>query len=248
MQLLTGRPWWWLAGATGLALGLVAFGVDEIPQPGDRFAEMLFSTTFVWGAAALVCGYLSHDALRAVATATGALALATVSYYLLVLLVSRRWAGGMLEDGSSADLYGIMSIGRATVVWLAVAAVVGPVMGWLGHLVAGGSRRTGALAAGVAFGALAAESAHLLWTYPMWLTVGREYQVQYAIAALGLCLAVLTTVVLLRRRPGGVAWPLFLVCAVVTLVGAVLAWQVLEAWRNVGFEALDAPVPRLLGR
>jgi hypothetical protein len=38
--------------------------------------------------------------------ATVLLVSATLVYYLLILVVSRRWSGGMLQDGSSADRYG----------------------------------------------------------------------------------------------------------------------------------------------
>jgi hypothetical protein len=84
------RPWapWSIAVVLGLALGCAAYGADEISGLGD-----FTSSGFSWGLAALIMGYATPSARRAPITAATLLVSATVFYYLLILLVSRRWQG-----------------------------------------------------------------------------------------------------------------------------------------------------------
>ncbi|MFI7553264.1 hypothetical protein ACIBQ2_26385 [Micromonospora sediminimaris] len=119
----------------------------------------LTSNGFAWGAAALVAGYLAR---RAPMAATALLLVATTVYYGLILLVSRRWSGGTLEDGSSADAHGLLSVARAAGFWLLLSVGAGLVLGSLGYFVGNGTRHRSSAAAGLAFGMLAAEGLYQL--------------------------------------------------------------------------------------
>lgn len=90
---------------------------------------------FAWGLAAVLAGRYADTTRRAVTGATGLLVLATVLYYLLILLVSRRWSGATLADCSPANMAGLRSVSVMTAVWLAGSLLAGPLLGLLDHAV-----------------------------------------------------------------------------------------------------------------
>ncbi|WP_433532602.1 hypothetical protein ACQPYA_11545 [Micromonospora sp. CA-263727] len=107
--------------------------------------------------------------------------LATLLYYLLVLMVGRRWSGGTLDDGTSADLLGLRSVAIMTALWLTGSLVAGPVLGLLGHIVRVGRASTSALAAGALCGLLAGEGWQALVLAPPWqlLTVTDPHHAEF---------------------------------------------------------------------
>jgi hypothetical protein len=100
----------------------------------------------------LLTGRTATCRRSAVTGATVLLVSATLVYYLLILVVSRRWSGGTLQDGSSADRYGLRSLAVITTAWLLVSVVAGPVLGLLGQMTKTMPVPGAALAAGVAPG------------------------------------------------------------------------------------------------
>ncbi|WP_432984307.1 hypothetical protein [Dactylosporangium sp. CA-233914] len=138
----------WVLGI-GAVLGLTAFGADYL----DGWVQAALSSAAVWGSGALVAGRRAETRRQGAVAGAGALVVATLVYYLLIVFVSRRWQGQFLEDGSSGDMNGLLSIARATGFWLAGSVVGGAVLGLLGRLIAEGS----AIAAGVAWALLAGQ-------------------------------------------------------------------------------------------
>ncbi|GIJ23560.1 hypothetical protein Vlu01_41840 [Micromonospora lutea] len=166
-----------VAAAAGVALGLFAFVADAVAGVVGQILITLTSSGFAWGLAAFLAGRWAATGNRAMAGASALLVTATLFYYLLVLAVSRRWSGGTLEDGSSADLLGLRSVAVMTALWLTGSLVAGPILGKLGHAVrtgavepagSGDKATTSALAAGAGCGLLSGEGWHSVILTPPW--------------------------------------------------------------------------------
>lgn len=159
--------------AGGALLGLLAYAGDDaglgdhlnLGFHQERALVAVTGSGLVWGLAAFLGGYAVPDRRRAAAAATVLLVSATTVYYLLIALVSRRWSGGTLQDGGSADLSGLLDVVVMTVVWLAGSLIVGPVFGVLGHTVRTRVPRRAAGAAAVTCGLLASEAVYRLVSY-----------------------------------------------------------------------------------
>ncbi|GAA2382531.1 hypothetical protein Cme02nite_53770 [Catellatospora methionotrophica] len=228
------RPLRWVPVA-GALLGTLAFLGDELPGLAGQLVLMLTSNGFAWGAAALVTGHLVRQARRAPLVATVVLLVATAMYYLLILFVSRRWSGGQLEDGSSADTYALFSLARAAGFWALLAIGAGLVLGLLGHAVRNGSPRTSAAAAGAAFGLLAGEGLYGLFTMA-WTMIGDSFVQAYVISyAAQVCLAMAVVTVLTARRDAPVSWPVYTASALSAAALGATFWSVLQAIRSTGF-------------
>ncbi len=141
-------------------LGASAFVADVVEGMAGQVLVALTSSGFAWGLAAFLAGLAAPDRRRAIVGPTALLALSTLLYYLLVLLVSRRWSGAYLEDGTSADLQGLVSIELAATLWFLGSIIAGPILGLMGHLVRAGTATTGALALGITCGLLSGEGWH----------------------------------------------------------------------------------------
>lgn len=85
-----------------------------------------------------------------------------------MLTVSRRWSGGTLADGSSADLLALRSVAIMTALWLTGSVVAGPILGKLGDIVRTGRASTSALAVGAVCGLLSGEGWHSVMVAPPW--------------------------------------------------------------------------------
>lgn len=125
---------WGFAALAGLALGALAFAADFCTGALAIVMLLLCSSTFAWGAAALVAGYLARDRRTAAGAAVTLLALATAGYYGLILI----------EDGSSA----FASVLRASAFWLAASVAGGVLLGPLGQAIRRGAHRRTWAAAG----------------------------------------------------------------------------------------------------
>ncbi|MEU8816963.1 hypothetical protein [Actinoplanes sp. NPDC048796] len=118
------------ATGTATALALLAFTADHVDGIGGHVMVALTSSGFAWGLAALLTGHHARNPRHAAATATTVLVTATLGYYLLIVLVSRRWSGG-----SSGDLHGLLNVAIMTTIWLTGSLVAGPLLGLLGHAI-----------------------------------------------------------------------------------------------------------------
>jgi hypothetical protein len=224
-----------LLPAAGVPLGVLAFLGDELPDPMGPIVLTLTSNGFAWGAVALVAGYLVRRARRAPVVATVLLIVATLVYYGLILVVSRRWSGGTLDDGSSADAYGLMSVARAAGFWLLISVGAGLVLGGLGHLVRSGPRQRSSAAAGIAFGMLAAEGLSQL-SHDYYGPIPDGFVQAIVMSnAVTVVLSLVVTVALLAFRGSGRSWWIYLGSAALAGgLGAVL-WGFIDMARGSGF-------------
>ncbi|MFJ8579442.1 hypothetical protein [Micromonospora sp. NPDC093277] len=216
--------------AAATALGLLAFAADSVDGVAGHVMVALTSSGLAWGLAAVLAGRYADATWRAITGATGLLVLATVLYYLLILLVSRRWSGGTLADGSSANMAGLRSVAVMTAVWLAGSLLAGPLLGLLGHAVRANSTRRAALAAGVACGLLSAEGWHAIVQAPPWrlLALGDPFFYGVAVGEIVrvvLPLAVLAWLVVAHRL--GRDWPMLLAATVAAATAGALLWYAL---------------------
>ncbi|MDY7087856.1 MAG: hypothetical protein SYR96_22465 [Actinomycetota bacterium] len=158
-----------MIAVAAVALGSLAFAADAVDGVTAQFVvTALVSSGLAWGLAAFVAGLTATGRRGAVAGATALLVSATLVYYLLVLLVSRRWSGGYLADGSSADGYGLRSVAVMTTGWLLVSMVAGPVLGLLGRMTRTARVPIAALAAGAACGLLSGQGWQQVAMAPPW--------------------------------------------------------------------------------
>lgn len=171
--------------------------------------------------------------------AIGLLTLATLLYYLLVLLVSRRWSGATLEDGSSADLHGLRSIAIMTTVWLAGSFVAGAALGLLGHVVRFGRESRAAVAAGLTCGLLSGEGWQAVADAPPWqlLRIADPYQAEFfrgvVVSELVKIVLPLAVLVWLATVHGlWRVWPTLLVAAISSGVLSMLLWHLLHLAAN----------------
>lgn len=224
--------------AAGVALGLLAFAADFVDGTAGRVVVGLTSSGFVWGLAAFLAGRAATGVRQAVGGATALLVVATLLYYLLVLVVSRRWSGATLEDGTSADLQGLRSVALMTAIWLVGSLLAGPVLGLLGHLVRTGRTLSAAVAAGVAVGLLSGEGWQALMRTRPWLLPAADSHwtefihgvVLSELVKITLLLAVL--VWLVRTHRLGRAWPTLAVATIASGLLSALVWQSLYAVTN----------------
>ena len=224
-----------MIAVAAVALGLLAFAADDI----DGFAvrqvvTALVSSGLAWGLAALLAGRTAPDRRAAVTGATALLVSATLVYYLLILTVSRRWSGGSLMDGSSADRYGLRSLAVMTTAWLLVSMVAGPSLGLLGQMTRTAPVPSAALAAGAACGLLSGQGWQEIATTPtgrLWAIGGPNTALVRGIGAAELVEVILPLAVLVwlaTRRRLWHAWPILFGATVVTATLSALCWHLLR--------------------
>lgn len=222
-----------------VGLGLLAFAADFVEGIAGHVMVALTSSGFAWGLAAFLVGRCATGARRATVGATALLALATLLYYLLVLVVSRRWSGAYLQDGTPADLLGLRSVAIMMAVWLIGSLVAGPTLGLLGHVVRVGGVSRAALAAGVTCGLLSGEGWHALLVTPTWrlLAASDPYQAEFLrgvviseLVRIALPLAVLAWLATAHRLWR--AWPTLFAATVAGGATGALLWHALGAAAN----------------
>ncbi|MCU7730447.1 hypothetical protein ODJ79_42585 [Actinoplanes sp. KI2] len=216
------------------ALGLLAFAADAI----DGFVlrqvvTALVSSGLAWGLAAVLAGRTAPDRRAAVVGATALLVSATLVYYLLILVVSRRWSGG-----SPGDWYGLRSLAVMTTAWLLVSMVAGPSLGLLGRMTRTAPMARAALAAGVACGLLSGQGwQEILLTPPglPWAIRGPDAVLVHGIGAVRLVEVIVPLAVLAwlaTRRRLWRAWPVLFLAMVVTATLSALFWRLLGTAAN----------------
>ncbi|MCO8274187.1 DUF6518 family protein [Actinoplanes sp. TRM 88003] len=218
-------------------MGLLAFVADYVDGAAGQIMVALTSSGFAWSLAAFLAGRYAPTARRAAAVGASLLVLATAVYYLLILVVSRRWSGGYSSDIGWADLPGLRSVGVMTSLWMVGSLVAGPILGLLGHAVRASAARPAAAGLGVACGLLSAEGWHAFVRTPPWrlLTVDDPFfggAVVADMVRVVLPLLVLAWVATELRlwRP----WPTLLTAtAAATAAGAAL-WEAVDLVRRSG--------------
>ncbi|MEU4625445.1 hypothetical protein AB0G04_36425 [Actinoplanes sp. NPDC023801] len=221
----------------GAVLGLLAFAADAVDGSARPVMVALVSSGLAWGSAALLAGRTAPDRRSAVTGATALLVSATLVYYFLILVASRRWSGGYLVNGSSSDRYGLRSLAVMTMAWLLVSMVAGPSLALLGQMTRTARRQSAALAAGAAYGLLSGQG---------WQEVGAAPPCALLVAAIngevepGFLTAKLIQVILPLAIPvwlGHVqrlwrAWPTLLIAMILTAALSALLWELLWVAAN----------------
>lgn len=218
-----------------VGLGLFAFVADLVDGVGGQVLVALTSSGFAWGLAAFLVGRWAPTRRHAVLGGAALLVVATVLYYVLVTLVSRRWSGGSMVDPetglvTSADAYGLRSIAITTVLWLVGSVVAGPLLATLGHTVRSADTARAALAAGVGAGLLSGEGWFSLWRTELWrLDFAAPYAGEFAlgvaaavIVRIVLPLAVLVWLAIAHRL--GRAWPTLIASTTTSAAAGALIW------------------------
>ncbi|MEV8516248.1 hypothetical protein [Dactylosporangium sp. NPDC051484] len=215
----------------GAGLGLTAFLGDYVAGDTGQFLTVVFSGA-AWGCCALVAGYFAVAWTRAAVTGAAALVVATLVYYTLILVISRRWQGGVTEDGGSADLAGLASIARATAFWLAASICGGALLGVLGHLARTGDTFLSALCAGTGWALLAGQGLYLLLFAPGWLIADMFGHFLFFSAVFNVVLASVVVCTLYARRAARRSWPVVAAAAFGVSVVSVALWGVVEGVRT----------------
>ena len=214
-----------------VTLGLLAFTADAIDGFVVRqVVTALVSSGLAWGLAALLAGRAAPDRRGAATGATALLVSATLVYYLLILVASRRWNGG--------SLYGLRSLAVMTAAWLLVSVVAGPSLGLLGQMTRTAPVPVAALAAGVACGMLSGQGwQEIVMTPPglPWAIRGPDAVFAHGIGTAQLIEIIVPFAVLVwlaTRRRLWHAWPVLLVAMVVTATLSALLWHLLGTAAN----------------
>ena len=221
---------------TAVALGLLAFAADFIDGfVVQQVVTALVSSGLAWGLAALLVGRTASDRRGAVVGATVLLVSATLVYYLLILVVSRRWSGGSLVDGSSADWYGLRSLAVMTAAWLLVSAVVGPSLGLLGWMTRTAPAPSAAVAAGAGCGLLSGQGWQeiVIPTGPwsLWAVGSPDAVFHRGVSTAELVEVIVPLAVLawlVTRRRLWHAWPVLFIATLVTATLSALSWHLLR--------------------
>jgi hypothetical protein len=218
-----------------VVLGLLAFAADAV----DGFAARqgvtaLVSSGIAWGLAASLAGRAFPDRRGAATGATALLVSATLVYYLLILVVSRRWSGGSPVDG-------LRSLAVMTAAWLLVSVVAGPSLGLLGRTTRAAPTAGAALAAGVACGLLSGQGRQEIVLTPPglpWAIRGPEVVVDHGIGTAPLIEIVVPLAVLVWMATGRRLWPAWPVLVTSTVATAALSalswWFLLTAATHLG--------------
>jgi hypothetical protein len=142
-----------VVGCGAVGLGLFAFVADLVLGVAGWVLVSLTSSGFAWGLMAFLVGRMASTRRRAAIGGAVSLAVATLLYYLLVLMVSRRWSGAYVLDPATgimtpSDLYGLRSLAVTAVLWLVGSVTAGPLLSLLGHTVRSGAASRAALVGG----------------------------------------------------------------------------------------------------
>jgi len=216
---------------TAAALGTAAFLSDLVPGTPGAVLLTLTSSGFAWGVTALFAGFRQKTRGSAVLAGTATLLIATVIYYFMILVISQRWRGGYFQDGSSADVSGLLSVGRAAAFWAIASLCAGPLLGFIGWKARAGSDRESALIIGAAFGLLSANGFHTLIFQTPGIRLG-EVGVHFLLSRLlTIILSAIATLYLLRRRRISPATGTFVISAVLSVFAGLLLWRLAELAR-----------------
>ncbi len=216
-------------GALGICLGATAFLVDALTNDLGLALLPLVSSGFSWGLAALAAGRCARSPRAGALTAAATLVLATISYYVLTLAVSRRWDLGVSLDGSSNADSGLRSAFEVAALWLLASVGAGVALGVLGYAIGRAPRLLGAIAGGAALGLLAGQGAYQLFdSVRAAVSYGFVDQTRIAQGAAELMLPVLLVIGLYALQRSGKSWLAFSVTGICALGGSTVIWSVIS--------------------
>ncbi len=228
-----------VVSAVAVGLGLLAFVADLVEGVGGQVLVALTSSGFAWGLAAFLVGRWALGRWRAVIAGVVLLVAATLIYFLLVTLVSRRWSGGSMVDPdtgmmTSADAHGLRSIAITALLWLVGSVIAGPLLAMLGQTVRSAGPAWAALAAGVGCGLLSGEGWFSLWRTPLWrLDFSDPYTGEFAVGVataemvrIVLPLGALIWLAVVHRL--GRAWPTLVAATANSAMAGTRIWAGIE--------------------
>jgi hypothetical protein len=198
----------------GVVLGFLSAWFDGLPvdTPLKVLASMA-NAVGPWLIAAFFVGSRFADPRRGALGGFAALAIGVVAYYVSVLAIY----GPVLSDVAL----------RAGALWIAAAAVVGPLYGAAGSAWAAGEGRWRIPAVALLSGGLLAEAAYRAITVEAWTGVDLSRSA-IQVAIVDLVLAILVPLVLLERARWARAFGLSLALGLVGAAGLAVALAAIQ--------------------
>ncbi len=192
----------------GILLGLLSWGGDQVDvETPLRLVALLANLAAPWVLVAFLLGWYSRQPGWGALSGGLACLIGVSSYYVLHLVTGTRAAIGS----------------QGVTVWVVVGAVVGPLMGWCGGMVAERRDRAPLLAAAIPAGALLAEAVWLIYSTGTWRLTRFGWIDTLVIVAL-----VVAAVVLTRRAAGADRSAAALFAAGAVGIGGVVALAVIR--------------------
>ncbi|WP_199513123.1 DUF6518 family protein [Nucisporomicrobium flavum] len=211
---------------SSVALGIAAFLSDLVPGTLGAILLTLTSSGFAWGMAALLLGFRQNTWRAAALAGAATLIIATVVYYAMILGISQRWRGGSLQDGSSADYIGLLSVGRAAALWTMASLCAGPVLGVIGWKIKVGSERQSSILIAASFGLFSADGFDAM----IFRTSLREHLHNFGVqfvqpGFLTIVFSALAAFYLLRQRGIRATTVTFIASAILSVTLSILLWR-----------------------
>jgi hypothetical protein len=201
-------------------LGFAAFVGDAVPGRWGRLVLALTSSGLAWGLAALLAASTRRSSRSAMLASTSLLVIATMTYYVLILFVSRRWQ----PTGAA----GLSSVARAAAFWTLGSLCAGPLLGLLAWRLRSGGPRENAVLSGVVFGLFSAQGFHTLFFQTGWMSLDDFGRGLLQPAMVTIALSAVTTAYLAAGRQ---ARGLLLLSATVSAVMGTAMWWSVESAR-----------------
>ncbi len=222
-----------IVAVMGLALGCAAFIPDLMTEQAAPYATPLVSSGFAWGCIALITGFQFRRPETAALAGIGVLMLATITYYALIVLVSRRWDVDA-ELSTGAPYSGLWSVARSTGLWLAGSACGGAIMGILGYLIRKARPGLASAATGLAAGFLGGEAFFtLIRVRSVWIGPLTQFDLSKLVPSIAqLALTAMAITLLIRKRSERTQTPALLLALLASLAVNILVWYLVETARH----------------
>ncbi|WP_431728064.1 hypothetical protein [Verrucosispora sp. TAA-831] len=214
---------------------MAAFVPDTLEGSTSELLLPVVSSGFAWGLVALLSAMFADKRSTAILFGVGTLWLATITYYSLILFVSRRWyhAADSFEGSRFGQWAGLMSVARSAGVWLAASVCAGALMGVLAHVMRHGTARSSTISMGISFGLLAGRGVfHLFHITVLWVGPYDSFalsKLHSALIEVLLVVASLAIAVWIRRRT--VHLPVLALTLVPAIVASAALWYAIEMIR-----------------
>lgn len=219
----------------GLGVGILAFIPDSVSASLVELFAPVVSSGFGWGLVALVVAMYAPSRSSAMTFAVGTLVLSTVTYYSLILVVSRRWQLGVESTGNGWMSHsGLASVAKAMGFWLFASVCGGIVLGVLAFAIRHNVARKSAIVTGLTLGLIGGEGAYglfhalFIWEGPLNSFLWRKLYLALA----QLLLTGTSLIVVVRVRKQDTKWPLLLVSFIVSLSAAAILWHLIAHVRQ----------------
>lgn len=217
---------------SGTSLGYLAYLSDLITGIPGAVLIALTSSGFAWGIATFAAGYWSSNLRAASFGGIMILSLATLVYYACVVVLSQRWRGGVLDDGTPADAIGLQSVLRASVFWLLGSLVAGPLFGMLGWVIARGRDKWRPMALGLLFGLLSGQGLDTLVFVGSWHRLDR-FGIGIALGATLIVVGAASFTLWLARATHLTGLKRALLWGIAASIAVMLAWEAVTRLRMV---------------